>query len=187
MLAAIGEAKAQAAAASEVKLSLDAAGEGISIEVGSGEGAGRLWLFGFDPGHTTRVAGGETLIEVNVVRSIASPGTWSGATTKLQLARPPGSQFAVLLQKDTAPSSARRRRSGRSNEPPCVLAHSASSESERTARRAVVLLSKATEFCGVLRVGCTELRRGGERPARMLDRHPGCRGHAGSDRAPARN
>ena len=83
-------------------LRLERDGAGLRLDAGAGHGAGTLLLVGFDPAHTTRVAGGEnggrTLMEVNVVRSIASAGSWRGEPVSLRAALPTGERTAALLQ-----------------------------------------------------------------------------------------
>lgn len=75
---------------------------GLQISVGPGAGHGTLVLIGFDPAHTTPVRRGEnsgqTLMEVNVVRSIKPIGTWDGSALEIHAARPAGERSAVLLQ-----------------------------------------------------------------------------------------
>lgn len=101
VLAAIAAAAAEGSAV-PVQLHRDAAG--LVLDAGAGQGKGMLLLVGFDPTHTTRVAGGEnggrTLTEVNVVRSIASIGTWRGEAVSLHANLPVGERVAVLLQAD---------------------------------------------------------------------------------------
>ncbi|MDE8349033.1 MAG: DUF1223 domain-containing protein [Acidocella sp.] len=101
VITAIATAKA---AAPEVPLSITG-GTMITIHIPQGSGAGsKIWLFGFDPDHTTKIGGGEnggaTLHEVNVVRSITSLGTWSGAMMDYTIPHPAGAQVAVVLQAD---------------------------------------------------------------------------------------
>jgi hypothetical protein len=103
MAAAIGQARKTNAAAAAVPVSITTAESGLSVRVGPGKGAGKVWLFGFDPQHTTHVFGGEnegaTLIEVNVVRSITQLGFWNGQPIAVNLRPPPGERFAVLVQR----------------------------------------------------------------------------------------
>ncbi len=83
-------------------LRLEREGAGLRLEAGGGHGSGTLLLVGFDPAHTTRVAGGEnggrTLTEVNVVRSIAPAGSWRGEPVSLRADLPAGERTAALLQ-----------------------------------------------------------------------------------------
>jgi len=99
VLAAIAAA---AGPAVPLRLARDAAG--LVLDVGAGPGAGTLLLVGFDPSHTTRVAGGEnggrTLTEVNVVRAIAPAGAWHGGAATLHLPQPAGERTAALLQAE---------------------------------------------------------------------------------------
>ena len=101
VLAAIGAAAATPPGAS-LRLGRDAAG--LVLEAGAGAGTGTLLLVGFDPAHTTRIAGGEnggrTLAEVNVVRSINPAGAWHGAAVSLHMPQPAGERTALLLQAD---------------------------------------------------------------------------------------
>jgi hypothetical protein len=75
----------------------------LSIRVGAGRGEGRLWLVTFDREHETAVKRGEnagrTIVNVNVVRSLVSAGSWSGSALVLSLPQPQaGSGVAILLQ-----------------------------------------------------------------------------------------
>jgi hypothetical protein len=101
VLAAIAAAAADGPAAT---LRLERTGAGLALEAGAGQGTGQLLLVGFDPAHTTRVAGGEnggrTLTEVNVVRSIIPAGPWRGEAVSLHAAVPAGERTALLLQAD---------------------------------------------------------------------------------------
>lgn len=100
VLAAIADAAGDGTAAT---LRLERDGAGLRLEAGAGHGAGTLLLVGFDPAHTTRVAGGEnggrTLMEVNVVRSIAPAGSWRGEPVSVRVALPAGERAAALLQE----------------------------------------------------------------------------------------
>ena len=46
---------------------------------------GEIWMFGYDPAHTTHIGGGEnggiTLTQVNIVRSMTDLGPWNGRQT----------------------------------------------------------------------------------------------------------
>src|ERR1700733_33295 len=53
MAAAIDQARTKIAAGGTVPVSINAGGEGLSVHVGRGTGMGTVWLFGFDPQHTT--------------------------------------------------------------------------------------------------------------------------------------
>lgn len=100
VLAAIAAAASDTAV--PLRLARDAAG--LVLDVGTGPGAGTLLLVGFDPAHTTRVAGGEnggrTLTEVNIVRSLVLAGPWHGAAATLHAPQPAGERTAALLQGD---------------------------------------------------------------------------------------
>ncbi|HWA78860.1 MAG TPA: DUF1223 domain-containing protein [Acetobacteraceae bacterium] len=96
-------ARRRSAAAHAVPITIESRGAEVEITVGSGSGSARIWLFGFDDSHTTYVGGGEnrgaTLQEVNVVRSLRSPGTWNGNALSLRVRRAAGAHLAVLLQQ----------------------------------------------------------------------------------------
>jgi hypothetical protein len=86
-----------------VQATLAVEGNALSIKVGTGQGQGRLWLVTFDRQHETSVRRGEnagrTIVNVNVVRSLAPVGSWSGSPLVLSLPRPSiGSDAAILLQ-----------------------------------------------------------------------------------------
>ncbi len=95
---------AAAADGSIVPLQLRREAAGLVLDAGAGRGTGTLLLVGFDRTHTTRIAGGEnggrTLMEVNVVRSIAAVGSWRGDPVSLRAPQPDGERAAVLLQAD---------------------------------------------------------------------------------------
>ncbi len=103
MSAAIAMARASIATGVAIPVSLSVTGGTVSVHVGAGAGAGTVWLFGFDPEHTTQVQGGEnggaTLTEVNVVRSITNLGDWNGASLNNSVKAPAGMEFAVLVQR----------------------------------------------------------------------------------------
>jgi hypothetical protein len=106
MTAAIAQAKARINESTVVPVSVAASGSRVSVHVESAKrsaGVAEIWLFGFDPERTTRVAGGEnggaTLTEVNVVRSATKLATWNGRVFAQDLAAPPGKKFAVVLQR----------------------------------------------------------------------------------------
>ena len=73
----------------------------IGIEPRAG-GSGGLLLVGYDRQHSTSVAGGEnggrTLVQTNIVRSVAMAGLWSGLAQSFSLPAPGGERWAVLLQ-----------------------------------------------------------------------------------------
>ncbi len=99
VLRAIAAAAGDAPAAT-LRLARD--GTGLLLEAGAGTGRGTLILVGYDPAHTTRVAGGEnggrTLSEVNVVRSLVPAGGWAGAPVAVHAPVPAGERTALLLQ-----------------------------------------------------------------------------------------
>lgn len=98
----ITQARQHSRGTGQDQLGRDAAG--LVLDVGAGQGTGTLVLVGFDPAHTTRVAGGEnggrTLTEVNVVRSMVPAGAWRGEVLSLHVAQPAGQRTALLLQAD---------------------------------------------------------------------------------------
>jgi hypothetical protein len=103
MTAALAKATTGVAAQEGVPITLGSGAHGITVQVGSGSGDGVLWLFGFDPEHSTAVGGGEnagaTVLEVNVVRGIIRLGAWRGQTLQLITRAPAGRKFAVILQR----------------------------------------------------------------------------------------
>jgi len=103
MAAAIARAKARIATEPLISAAVAGAGQELTITIGSGPGTGTVWLFGFEPAHSTRVRGGEnacaTVGEVNVVRSITRLADWQGRSLQLRAGRPAGTRFAVILQR----------------------------------------------------------------------------------------
>jgi hypothetical protein len=103
MADAIMTAKAAIAKSPEIPVTVAASGGHVSVDVGPGTGAGTVWLFGVDPERTTTVRGGEnggeTLTEVNVVRSITKIGSWNGQPLRRQISVPAGTKFAALIQR----------------------------------------------------------------------------------------
>lgn len=99
-LAEIAHATPQAV---PVRLTRDAGG--LTIDIPKGAGHADVLLVGYDHQHQTPVGRGEntgrTLTESNIVRSIASVGTWVGSPVTLHAAVPAGEAVAVLLQTDT--------------------------------------------------------------------------------------
>jgi hypothetical protein len=99
-------ADARAGQPPAIPITLGLTGNGLlAITVGAGATApAKLWLFGFDPAHTTHIGGGEnsgaTVNEVNVVRSITPLGTWTGVAVTYKMPTPAGAEVAVLLQAD---------------------------------------------------------------------------------------
>lgn len=102
MAAALNKARANAATDPGVALTIGTGAHGITVQVGPGGGKGTVWLFGFDPDHSTAVHGGEnagvTIKEANVVRSITRLGAWQGQSLQLNARAPAGTDFAVILQ-----------------------------------------------------------------------------------------
>ncbi len=90
--------------ATAAQISLRHLGTGIDVVLSSGSGAAKVVLIGYDPSHRTPVTAGEndgqTLLEANIVRSIAVIGTWSGQPLHLTVPAPRGQDVAVLLQRD---------------------------------------------------------------------------------------
>jgi len=88
-----------------VPTSLTTTAATITIKIGAGPGPAQIWLFGFDPNHTTHITGGEntgaTLTETNIVRSITPLGTWTGIPMTYTMPKPSGTRMAVLLQAAT--------------------------------------------------------------------------------------
>ncbi len=84
-------------------LTLGPAPAGLNATIGAGTGDADLLLIGFDPAHTTQIAGGEnggvTLHETNVVRSLRIIGHWTGTPMRLAVASPPGQKAALILQR----------------------------------------------------------------------------------------
>lgn len=85
-------------------VSLKAVAREVVISVGAGTGTADIVLVGYDRTHTTPVGrgenGGRTLTESNIVRSIDSVGSWTGAALSVRRKIPAGQLLAVLL---TAP------------------------------------------------------------------------------------
>lgn len=103
MAAALNKARANVAADPGVSVTIGSSAHNITVQVGSGSGKGVVWLFGFDPEHSTSVHGGEnagaTITEVNVVRSITRLGKWRGRPLQLNARAPEGTDFAVIVQE----------------------------------------------------------------------------------------
>lgn len=99
--AAIAGARAGIRDAAAVRLRRS--GTGAHVEVAAGTGRASLVLVGFDPEHVTSVARGEnrgrTLRESNVVRSVRTIGSWTGAPLSVAIASLEGEDAAVLLQE----------------------------------------------------------------------------------------
>ncbi|MBR0664673.1 DUF1223 domain-containing protein [Roseomonas hellenica] len=86
----------------QVPVALAEQGGAASFLVGTGAGSGTIWLIGFDRYHVTEVRagenGGRTLGYSNVVRGIASAGTWEGRVVRATAPKPDGERMALLLQ-----------------------------------------------------------------------------------------
>jgi hypothetical protein len=97
-------ARAEAQAQTVAPVDIVRAGNTLGITVSAGTGRGHVLLFGFDRQHETYVGrgenGGRTLIEANIVRSIATAGTWTGQVLHLQAPLPAGEDVAVVVQAD---------------------------------------------------------------------------------------
>ena len=89
--------------ASGPSLALHAAPGGMTAAIGAGAGEADLLLIGYDPAHTTHIAGGENggveLHETNVVRSLRVIAHWTGAALHLAFAPPAGQVAALILQR----------------------------------------------------------------------------------------
>ena len=98
--AALAQAKADQAGGTAVDVVRR--GGTLAVSVGSGAGTGRIVLLGYDRQHETAVGrgenGGRTLREANVVRSVATLGTWTGGATQLEVPVPAGQDAAVVVQ-----------------------------------------------------------------------------------------
>lgn len=74
----------------------------VTIRAGAGSGVATVWLIGYDSRHETDVSSGENggrkLVDVNVVRSIAPVGAWTGQPLRVHEPKPVGERIAVLLQ-----------------------------------------------------------------------------------------
>jgi hypothetical protein len=103
MAGAISRARAVIARSDVTLVSVESVNGKVSVHVGPGRGAATVWLFGFDPERTTTVRGGEnggeTLAEVNVVRSVTGLGSWDGRPLAREIPAPAGMRFAVLVQR----------------------------------------------------------------------------------------
>jgi hypothetical protein len=100
VLAAIAAAAASRGAGPDLRLTPQG-GQAV-ITVGSGSGAADIVLVGYDREHQTAVGRGEnagrTLTESNIVRSLATVGSWHAAALSIVVPLPAGDRFAVLLQ-----------------------------------------------------------------------------------------
>ena len=101
------EAVARAAVAAEmarpgVAISLERQGAWLVAHVGAGAGVGTLRLYGTQDAVRRSIGGGEnegaTIVETNIVRSIADVGRWDGQALSLRLAPPAGAHFTLVLE-----------------------------------------------------------------------------------------
>lgn len=103
MAAALDKASARIATEGGVPITVRSGAQAITVQVDRGSGHGIVWLFGFDPEHTTAVNGGEnsgaTIREVNVVRSMTRLGSWEGRRLEFNTRAPAGTKFAVILRR----------------------------------------------------------------------------------------
>jgi hypothetical protein len=101
--AAIAAAKRTITAAVPVSIK-DGAMVTLTVGTTASTGTGNIWLIGFDPNHVARIGGGEnggaTIQETNVVRSIATLGTWLGGLQSFTIPHPAGAKVAVILQQE---------------------------------------------------------------------------------------
>lgn len=100
--AAIEAAKARHARGAPTTLTASRDGNDLVVAVGAGAGQARVVLLGFDDRHVTPVASGEnagrTIVDTNVVRSLAVIGDWTGPALSLRAAAGAGDHAAILLQ-----------------------------------------------------------------------------------------
>lgn len=94
--------RARSSATTSASVSAMANGKGVTVSIGSGSGQAQVLLVGYDTRHVTPVGRGEnsgnTLTESNIVRALASIGSWSGPALTLQASPPAGEKLAVLLE-----------------------------------------------------------------------------------------
>ncbi len=95
-------AAARGVAESRPALKLSRSGGAVSVDIGKGGGSGRVVLIGFDPRHETAVGRGEnaghTLVESNVVRSMRTIGTYTGAPLRISAPQGVGDDTAAIIQ-----------------------------------------------------------------------------------------
>lgn len=96
-------AVARHAQAAGPALALAASPAGLTATIDAGTGEADILLIGYDPAHTTQIAGGEnggvTLRETNVVRSFRTVAHWVGRPLHLDIATPHGQRAALILQR----------------------------------------------------------------------------------------
>ncbi|HEX3350292.1 MAG TPA: DUF1223 domain-containing protein [Acetobacteraceae bacterium] len=101
-LAAIRRAASADAAAVPVTLRRDGNEAVIEIAAGTAAPGTTVLLVGYDPEHTTSIGrgenGGRTLVEANIVRSLATAAAWSGDRVTLRRPLPAGEKLAVVIQ-----------------------------------------------------------------------------------------
>ncbi len=99
---AIEAARVRHARGAPTTLAVSRDGADLVVAVGAGAGRAEVLLLGFDDRHVTPVASGEnagrTIVDTNVVRSLAAIGDWSGPALSLHAAPGAGDHVAVLLQ-----------------------------------------------------------------------------------------
>lgn len=97
-------AAAKASPAGNVPITITG-GRLVTIKIGAGAGGATIWMFGYDSKHTIALGGGEnagtTVTEINVVRSIANLGPWSGPEMSMSFSHPAGQHVAVVVQTPT--------------------------------------------------------------------------------------
>lgn len=104
--AAVAAALARAATEQQTAATVDIARDAghLTISLGAGAGRGTVLLMGYDRLHETRIGrgenGGRTLVEANIVRSMAVAGFWTGKAIRLQTTVPAGDEVAVIVQAD---------------------------------------------------------------------------------------
>ena len=99
-----GLVRAEADRRNDAPVRIAGSGDTLTVIVGAGAGKGTVLLLGYDGLHHTQVGRGEntgrTLLESNIVRSMAVAGLWSGREIRLAVSRPAGEEVAVIVQAD---------------------------------------------------------------------------------------
>lgn len=97
-------ARARTSATTAAPVAVARAGDVLTVTVGAGDGAGTVLLLGYDRQRQTHVGrgenGGRTLLEANIVRSMATIGTWNGRVLRLDAPVPAGEEAAVIVQAE---------------------------------------------------------------------------------------